>query len=1371
MLNEGYPNETNRRVLVYNIQAPRFNNLATNSGNTGHLAFFRMDLPDPVIPVVATPVLTPSTTQPFRNPFTLNITCETEDADIYYTTDGSDPSLPGAIPYTAPINITDATTTIRAIAKKIGMDDSDKAEATYEIATAPPTLSVNGGVYNSPQTITLTTATNGATIYYTLENETPTTPYTTPIPITENTTIRTIAVHSTYGPSSETSATYYITSTYEGTFSRITTMEDLETGYYIFAHQTFTSQNTVHQNNYFQITDVTLHNGDNDIINPTSHIVWLIEELTGDDSGKYTFLSLTTNQYAAFLTGGGNNVYLHNTANTNQEKWTIAPDGNVFTILNAQTTDRLLKYNTNNTQERFACYTTTTNLVKPALYKLHVPVPVAIPEFEFAEGPHHNPFNIQITTATANALIYYTTDGSEPTTESNPYGDGIEINLATTQIRAFAVKENYLPSEIIDETFTITTANPTFSQAQGTYNEIIELELFCETLSAEIYYKLNDGEFELYETGTPIEIAETTTVTIYATHCIYGDSEEIQRTFTINLTQVATPQFSHTAGTHHNPFELEITCTTDDVLIFYIIDENEPQLYTNPITIDAPTTSIIAFATKTDYITSEDNEAVFEISTATPTFLLPEGGYATFLTIGLECITQGALIYYSLNEDAPETPYTEAIAIQETTTITIKAVHEIYGESPTATATYTINLPQVAQPSFTPSTTAPHHNAFTLTIASTTENTTIYFTTDGSFPTTSSQLYEEPITINSDTTRVRAIAIKAEYIDSIERDQIFTINTALPTLSVSGGVFSTPQSLTITTATNNADIYVSINNEDEFLYTDPLQITENTTIVVYATHEIFGPTSNVTATYLFTTTYEGTFSRITSIEDLETGYYVLASTTNAMQNTNPGTLFNRTIVTLHNEDDDIIDPTSHIVWYIEKLSENEDIYTFQSLTTGQYAAYRTGNTQNLIFLNDEVVDNQTKWEVSFSDEFDLFEIENQEVLGRVLGYNPLANGLIFRTYGSYNPNALRLDIFKLTDPTPPDQVATPVFTPSATAPHHNPFTLAITSTTEDAEIYYTTDGTDPSLETATLYTTPINIIAHSTQVRAIAKKVGMLDSEEREMTYNITIATPTFSIAAGTYTTILSLELTCETVGAVIYYRMAGQTTAEIYVEPIIIAETTTVTIFASHFVYGGSPEISAEYIINLPQLAPPIFTPPAGSYQGQVVVSIAPNPENEGIDVELRYTTDGSEPTIYSTHYTGSITVTTDTLIRARFFATGYIASEIASAMYEITTSIQDPEVDIPMVTQISRVYPNPVAASMDANFDVKVRLNETATVKIYNLKGQLVKEFKPLYSGVHKLSWNRRDNNNNEVASGVYLYQIISPTTNTIQKMLIIK
>jgi endonuclease I len=93
---------------------------------------------------IATPVFTPSTTV-HNNSVSVSITCATSGASIYYTTDGSTPTT-SSNKYSTPFNVTE-TTTVKAIAVKSGLSNSNVASITYTITSG------NISVINNVRTI------------------------------------------------------------------------------------------------------------------------------------------------------------------------------------------------------------------------------------------------------------------------------------------------------------------------------------------------------------------------------------------------------------------------------------------------------------------------------------------------------------------------------------------------------------------------------------------------------------------------------------------------------------------------------------------------------------------------------------------------------------------------------------------------------------------------------------------------------------------------------------------------------------------------------------------------------------------------------------------------------------------------------------------------------------------------------------------------------------------------------------------------------------------------------------------------------------------------------------------------------------------
>lgn len=91
--------------------------------------------------------------------------------------------------------------------------------------------------------------------------------------------------------------------------------------------------------------------------------------------------------------------------------------------------------------------------------------------------------------------------------------------------------------------------------------------------------------------------------------------------------------------------------------------------------------------------------------------------------------------------------------------------------------------------------------------------------------------------------------------------------------------------------------------------------------------------------------------------------------------------------------------------------------------------------------------------------------------------------------------------------------------------------------------------------------------------------------------------------------------------------------------------------------------------------------------------------------------------------------------------------------------------------MTTLDNVYPNPLKQAQNAHFDVKVKDNEIAALKIFNIKGQLIKQYSSIQPGIHKITWNGKDSFDKLVANGVYFYQLSSPSYNSTKKVLLIK
>lgn len=129
----------------------------------GHWNAFRGEKIENGITRVSTPVINPGGGS-FSAPVSVEISCATRGARIYYTTDGSTPSDSSAV-YTGPITIFSAAT-LKSMAKKEGLADSEVAVEVYTFNSTvnAPVISPAGGTYEMPVELVMTTSTNGAAV-------------------------------------------------------------------------------------------------------------------------------------------------------------------------------------------------------------------------------------------------------------------------------------------------------------------------------------------------------------------------------------------------------------------------------------------------------------------------------------------------------------------------------------------------------------------------------------------------------------------------------------------------------------------------------------------------------------------------------------------------------------------------------------------------------------------------------------------------------------------------------------------------------------------------------------------------------------------------------------------------------------------------------------------------------------------------------------------------------------------------------------------------------------------------------------------------------------------------------------------------------
>jgi uncharacterized membrane protein len=106
---------------------------------------------------------------------------------------------------------------------------------------------------------------------------------------------------------------------------------------------------------------------------------------------------------------------------------------------------------------------------------------------------------------------------------------------------------------------------------------------------------------------------------------------------------------------------------------------------------------------------------------------------------------------------------------------------------------------------------------------------------------------------------------------------------------------------------------------------------------------------------------------------------------------------------------------------------------------------------------------------------------------------------------------------------------------------------------------------------------------------------------------------------------------------------------------------------------------------------------------------------------------------------------------------------------LFNVTGNSQDQVT--PLVTELYNNYPNPFNPVTNISYALAVAGN--VRIDIYNVRGQhvktLVDEVQPV--GKHIVQWTGQDDNDNDCASGLYMYRFQTKGVNTIKKAMLLK
>ncbi len=229
-----------------------------------------------------------------------------------------------------------------------------------------------------------------------------------------------------------------------------------------------------------------------------------------------------------------------------------------------------------------------------------------------------------------------------------------------------------------------------------------------------------------------------------------------------------------------------------------------------------------------------------------------------------------------------------------------------------------------------------------------------------------------------------------------------------------------------------------------------------------------------------------TFTRITDVSQLEAGkrYIIVYEGGNMTMSGITG----KETITITNNSTTLEDNTAADIF---TLGGSTDAWTLYNESKYLYSSSGTS-------LSTSLDSNVATWKISFDNNNAVIQ-SNAGDKRYIVAYGTTN----FRAYASLTQSgANRIQLYKEDDGSAASVVAAPTFSPAG-GTYTSAQNVTISTTTAGATIYYTTDGSTPSSNSA-VYSTPIAVSSY-TVVKAIAVKDGV----------SSTVVTATYIISAG----------------------------------------------------------------------------------------------------------------------------------------------------------------------------------------------------------------------------------------------------------------
>ena len=219
--------------------------------------------------------------------------------------------------------------------------------------------------------------------------------------------------------------------------------------------------------------------------------------------------------------------------------------------------------------------------------------------------------SVSMSSSVDGATIYFSLDGSDPTTDSSVYQRKFRINSKTT-VKAIAVCEGWTSEVAVAHYALGQCPDPAIVSAGGETFSHGRMQISVDWDCADGVLRYTTDGSEVTETSAvyvgPFTIDETTTIKAKAFGVTYFDSKQVELTVTREWESVAMPVITAAESFAGSKTVVSIACATEDAMIRYTTDGSEPNAhsrrYAGPFEV-RESTVVKAFATLADYTDSE----------------------------------------------------------------------------------------------------------------------------------------------------------------------------------------------------------------------------------------------------------------------------------------------------------------------------------------------------------------------------------------------------------------------------------------------------------------------------------------------------------------------------------------------------------------------------------------------------------------------------------------------------------------------------------------------------------------------------------------------------------------------------------------------